>query len=68
LNVRDVANTKGKIIGKVLPSEQYVYQSQQDGWYEIILADGTTGWVIGEYIKLMEVVIDEMTDELEIIN
>lgn len=54
LNVRDAGNTKGKIIGKVLPGEQYVVKNETGGWYEIILADGKTGWVINKYVKSVE--------------
>ncbi len=52
LNVRDAGNIKGKIVGKVLPGEEYVYRDEQNGWYQIVLADENVGWVIGEYIKL----------------
>jgi len=54
LNVRDNNNAKGKKVGKVLSGEQYVYLLNQDGWYQITLADGTVGWVTGQYVKTVE--------------
>jgi stage II sporulation protein P len=54
LNIRDAGNTRGKIIGKALPGEQYLYISEKDGWLEIILTDGKTGWVIKKYVKLLD--------------
>ncbi len=54
LNVRDNGNTKGKIIGKVLPQEQYVFIEEKEGWYRIILADNTEGWVKGEYVQIIQ--------------
>lgn len=53
LNVRDANNTKGKVVGKVLPGQQYVAQADQDGWYQITLSDGSAGWVFGKYAKLI---------------
>ncbi len=53
LNVRNEAGTQGSIVGKVLPGEQYVYENEQNGWYEITLSDGTAGWVSGDYVKLV---------------
>jgi type IV pilus assembly protein PilC len=54
LNVRNAGNARGKMVGKVLPGEQYIYTNEKDNWYEIILTDGTTGWVMGKYTKLVE--------------
>lgn len=53
LNVRDKSDVKGNIVGKVLPGEQYTYKNEQNGWYEIALSDGTIGWVIGDYVELI---------------
>lgn len=53
LNVRDISNAKGKKIGTVLPGEQYVFQEEKDGWYNITLPDGINGWVSGEYVKVV---------------
>jgi len=53
LNVRDSGSAKGKIIAKAKPGEQYIFQQEVGGWYEIVLPDGMIGWVKGEYVNLL---------------
>ena len=53
LNVRDSGNTQGKIITRVTPGDQYVYQEELNGWYKIVLTDGTNGWVSGDYVQII---------------
>lgn len=53
LNVRDQNNIKGKIIAKANVGEQYVFRNEQNGWYEIILSDGITGWVKSDYVSIL---------------
>ncbi len=45
LNVRETPSLDGKIISKAKAKENYVYKTIKNDWYEIILADGKTGWV-----------------------
>ena len=47
LNVRNQSSTNGSIVGQVYNSENYDYISEQQGWYEIELHNGKTGWVAG---------------------
>ena len=54
LNVRNINDVNGKKIGKVLPGEQYVFQEENSGWYNIILSDNSSGWVNSEYVKVIE--------------
>lgn len=51
LNVRDSASLGGKAITKVYPGEEYEYVAKQNGWYQIILNNGASGWVYGKYIQ-----------------
>jgi hypothetical protein len=53
LNVRDSSSTRGKIITRVTPGDQYVYQEELNGWYKIILNDGSDGWVSGDYVQII---------------
>jgi type IV pilus assembly protein PilC len=48
LNVRDVPG--GSVVTTVTPGELYVYVDFMKGWYQIILEDGTLGWVSAEYV------------------
>lgn len=50
LNVRDQASTKGKLLGKVLPNQQFNYVDYKDGWYKIQKDGKDFGWVFGRYI------------------
>jgi hypothetical protein len=51
LNVRDGSSLEGKVITKVYPGEEYEYTDKQNGWYQIILKDETSGWVYEKYIQ-----------------
>jgi len=53
LNVRDEASILGNIIIRVLPGETYEYINEDNGWYEIILGDNNTGWVFGDYVRII---------------
>jgi type II secretory pathway component PulF len=53
LNVRNQPGTYGTIIDRAEPGETYEYTDQDNGWYEIVLEQGT-GWVYGEYIEIIE--------------
>lgn len=50
LNVRDQASTKGKVLGKVLPNQQFNFVDSKDGWYKIQKDGKDFGWVFGKYI------------------
>src|SRR3989338_1828444 len=54
LNVRSQPGLSGSIIAKVKPGETYVYTEENDGWHQIILADGGKGWVSGKYVNLVK--------------
>jgi hypothetical protein len=52
LNVRSLPATNGTLIAKVKPGEIYTYTNTQNGWYQITLNDGSSGWVSGQYVTL----------------
>jgi len=54
LNVRDNSSLSGKVINRVLPGETYTYINQENGWYEIILVNNQSGWVLGNYVLINE--------------
>ncbi|MFH1188834.1 MAG: type II secretion system F family protein [bacterium] len=49
LNVRSAPGVDGNVVARVYAGEVYEYQEEQNGWYKIILLDGSTGWVFGNY-------------------
>lgn len=53
LNVRSSSDPDSKKIGKVLSDEVYEYTKEDNGWYQIQLADGKIGWVLGTYIEVI---------------
>jgi len=52
LNVRSLPATNGTLIAKVKPGEIYTYTNTQNGWYQITLTNGSSGWVSGQYVTL----------------
>lgn len=52
LNVRAGPSLSASEVGQVIPQKIYPLISQESGWYEITLDDGTTGWISSQYAKL----------------
>lgn len=55
LNVRSQPSTTGKLLTRVHPGEVYTFTEVQNSWYKITLKDGSSGWVTGQYIKIVPV-------------
>ena len=51
LNVRAGPDVSYDVVGKVLPGEQYAFLQLLEGWYEIKLPDGVTGFVKADYVE-----------------
>lgn len=51
LYVREGPSSSAAVVGQVLPGKNYPLISQQAGWDEITLDDGTTGWISAQYVK-----------------
>ncbi|MFH1186864.1 MAG: PEGA domain-containing protein [Candidatus Levyibacteriota bacterium] len=51
LRVRSDASINSSQITTVSPGEKYEVVSEQEGWFEIKLDDGKTGWVSSQYAK-----------------
>ena len=52
VNVRDGGSLTAKIIGQVLPDEQYDFLTKNSsGWYNIKKGGVVWGWVFGQYVK-----------------
>jgi hypothetical protein len=49
LRVRSDASTTAGEVGRVSPGQTYPIASEEDGWFEIILEDGTKGWISSQY-------------------
>lgn len=54
LNVRSTPSLSGAVVSQVHPGESYVLVSEQNGWTQIKLADGSEGWVSSEYVTKQE--------------
>ncbi|MCA9372399.1 PEGA domain-containing protein [Candidatus Woesebacteria bacterium] len=51
LNVRVEPSLDGEQVTQIKPGEIYEFTEQDGDWYKITLADGTEGWVFGDYIE-----------------
>jgi Bacterial SH3 domain/PEGA domain len=49
--VREGPSLSAKQITQVKPGDKYSLISQENGWYEITLTDGSTGWISAQYAK-----------------
>ncbi|MEK9195081.1 MAG: type II secretion system F family protein [Patescibacteria group bacterium] len=54
LNVRSQPSVDGDIINRVTPDDTFVYTDEDNGWYQIILPAGNSGWLLGKYIVLVD--------------
>jgi uncharacterized protein YgiM (DUF1202 family) len=56
LRVREKPNTNSSEITKVKPGETFelLEEDKKSGWYKIVIDQDKTGWVSGEYVKLLE--------------
>ncbi len=51
LRVRKSASVTAEEVGQVTPGKSYELVDQQDGWFEVKMDDGTTGWISEQYAK-----------------
>lgn len=51
LNVRISPSAAGNILAKIKAGETYPYITLQNGWYQIVLASGKTGWVSSDFVS-----------------
>jgi uncharacterized protein YgiM (DUF1202 family) len=52
LRVRATPSTAGEEVAKVIPGETYPLLDSRNGWFQIELPEGLTGWVSGEYASV----------------
>jgi uncharacterized protein YgiM (DUF1202 family) len=52
LRVRETPGTAGEEVAKVNPGETFSVIAGQNGWFQIELPDGITGWVSGAYASV----------------
>lgn len=51
LRVRATASAVSAEVGRVLPGETYELVTEENGWFEIKLANGAVGWVSSQYAQ-----------------
>ena len=54
LNVRAGPNNNTALLTTVFPGEKFAWTKEENGWLEIILQDGSKGWVTTNYIKKIQ--------------
>ncbi len=54
LNVRSQPSTSGQLVTQVSPGDILAYTETQNGWYHVVLPNGSTGWVTGQYVTAAE--------------
>ncbi|WP_242961472.1 C40 family peptidase [Peptostreptococcus faecalis] len=53
LSIRKGPSTSNGVVGSIFTGEIFeVISKSSDGWYQVLLKDGTTGWASGKYIDL----------------
>lgn len=52
LRVRQSPSTTSFEIGRVSPGEAFPLEDEQEGWYQITMEDGATGWISEDFAEL----------------
>ncbi len=52
VNLRNDGSINAKVIATLKKGQPVSVKGQKNGWYNVVLADGRTGWVYGDYISL----------------
>jgi len=50
-NLRTGTSQENRIIGMLRPGTQVTLLSEEDGWAEVTLEDGRTGWILKRYLS-----------------
>lgn len=50
-NLRSGTSQENRIIGMLRPGTKVTVTSEQDGWAEVTLEDGRTGWILRRYLS-----------------
>jgi SH3 domain protein len=50
-NLRSGTSQENRIIGMLRPGTELTLLSEQDGWAEVTLEDGRTGWILRRYLS-----------------
>jgi SH3 domain protein len=50
-NLRSGTSQENRIIGMLRPGTKVTLTSEQDGWAEVTLEDGRTGWILRRYLS-----------------
>lgn len=54
LRVRSEPDVNASESAKVTPGEKYPYFEEQDGWFQIEYEKDARGWVLGDYVQIVE--------------
>jgi uncharacterized protein YgiM (DUF1202 family) len=54
LNVRKGPGVSNAKITQVKPGEEFEYTQVDNNWYHIVIEEGKTGWVSGNYVQEIE--------------
>ncbi|PKK90631.1 MAG: hypothetical protein CVV64_09750 [Candidatus Wallbacteria bacterium HGW-Wallbacteria-1] len=52
LNVREGPSVRNSIVTEIHSGQRFTVIDEQDGWYSIMLPDGTKGWTSGKYVSV----------------
>lgn len=53
INVRADPTTLSVVIARVRPGDIFSFEDTENGWYQIIIREGTVGWIFGEYVSVL---------------
>nr|WP_305883390.1 stage II sporulation protein P [Brevibacillus ruminantium] len=55
LNIRSAPDTTSQIVGTITKATRLSIVSQRNGWTQVKLANGQSGWLNNKYVKMIEI-------------
>ena len=52
VNIRSQPSLNAAVIGKAHPGDAYTYTQTQNGWYQVVLPNSSSGWINGQYVTV----------------
>ena len=53
VNIRSGPGTGNRQITRINKGDKFIILGSKSGWYNIQLSDGTIGWIIGDYVRVI---------------
>ena len=54
IDIHETSDDNSRIVGTMIVGQAYLYTDEQSGWYKVMLASSTFGWVDGTFVQVVK--------------